>query len=132
MKSSSFKLQIELPAPPTKVFDALTNARLISQWCGQQGKVDPKVGGKFEMFDGWVTGKVVEFKPWKALAYTWLPGDWPDGAEPSVVKYTFAATKKGTKLSLEHSHFPNETEKKNHKSGWTEYVFNPLKEFFTS
>lgn len=132
MKSSSFKLQIELPAPPAKVFDALTNARLISRWCGQQGKVDPKVGGKFEMFDGWVTGKVVEFKPWKTLAYTWLPGDWPDDAEPSVVKYTLTATKKGTKVSLEHSHFPNEMEKKNHKSGWTEYVFNPLKEFFTS
>jgi uncharacterized protein YndB with AHSA1/START domain len=132
MKLSSFKLTVSIAAKPKDVFAALTEAKQIAQWSGQKGKVSPKAGGKFEMFDGWVKGKVLEFKPGKSLVYTWLPGDWPAYAEESVVKFTFALSGKGTKIILEHSNFPNATEKKNHRSGWKEFVFDPLKRYFSS
>lgn len=132
MKPSSFKLTITIPAKPGEVFAALTDSKLIARWCGQKGTVSSKVGGKFEMFDGWVKGKVLEFQPGKSLVYTWLPGDWPEFNEESVVKCTFAPSGKGTKLVLEHSNFPNETEKKNHKSGWKEFVFHPLRKYFST
>ncbi|MEK6756892.1 MAG: SRPBCC domain-containing protein [Bacteroidota bacterium] len=132
MKSSPIKLTVVLPGKPNEVFGALTNAKIIAQWNGQKGKVEAKVGGKFEMFDGWVKGKVLEFEPGKTLAYTWRPGDWPEDAQESVVKYSFTSTKRGTKVVLEHSNFPNETEKKNHKSGWMEFVFEPLRNHLSS
>ncbi len=132
MKTSSFTLTVGIPANPADVFEALTESKLIARWCGQKGSVSRKVGGKFEMFDGWVKGKVLEFKPGKSLIYTWLPGDWPEFQEESVVKYTFTATGKGTKIVLQHSNFPNETEKKNHKKGWKEFVFDPLKRHFSA
>jgi len=132
MKTSSIKLTVTIPAKPDEVFAALTDSKLIARWCGQKGTVSSKVGGKFEMFDGWVKGKVLESKPGKTLSYTWLPGDWQESDEESVVKYTFAPSGKGTKIVLEHSHFPNETEKKNHKSGWKEFVLDPLKSHFST
>ena len=132
MKALRVKLAVTIAATPDEVFAALTDAKSIAQWSGQKGKVASKIGGAFELFDGWVKGKVLEFKPGKSLIYTWLPGDWPEFQEESVVKYTFTATGKGTKIVLQHSNFPNETEKKNHKKGWKEFVFDPLKRHFSA
>jgi uncharacterized protein YndB with AHSA1/START domain len=132
MKTTSIKLSIVIPAEPDEVFAALTEPRHIAAWSGQKGKIAAKVGGKFEFFDGWVKGKVLEYKPGKRLSHTWLPGDWPAGTEASVVRYTLTPSGKGTKIVLEHSHFPNETEKKNHKLGWKEFVLDPLTTHFTA
>jgi uncharacterized protein YndB with AHSA1/START domain len=131
MRALSFKLSTTIPASPKNVFTALTDSKLIGQWCGQKGSVASKTGGHMEMFDGWVKGRVLEFKPGKSLIYTWLPGDWPEFNEESVVKYTLSPSGKGTKIVLEHRNFPNETEKKNHRSGWKEFVFDPLKKHFS-
>ncbi len=68
MKSSSIKLTVTIEAKPTDIFEALTDSKQITRWSGQKGKVGSKRGGKFELFDGWVKGKVVEFKPGKSLA----------------------------------------------------------------
>lgn len=131
-KSHSISTSVTLNAKPGEVFDALTDSRSILKWSGQRGKVEPKIGGRFEMFNGWVTGKVLAFLRGKTLAYTWHPTDWSDETEASVVKYTFSATKSGTKISLRHTGFPNAQARKEHHGGWTEHVFDPLKEFFKS
>jgi uncharacterized protein YndB with AHSA1/START domain len=132
MKSKSIKFSVTIPATPQEVFRALTDERLIARWCGQRGKVEPRVGGKIEMFDGWVKGKVKTYEPGESLAYTWLPGDWPVDAEESLVTYSLSGSVSGTTVKLTHSHFPNPTEVKNHEKGWTEYVFDPLKKYFSS
>ncbi len=36
------------------------------------------------------------------------------------------------KLSVTIGAKPNETEKKNHRSGWKEFVFHPLKSHFST
>src|SRR3990172_373942 len=131
-KSESFQITVLLPAGPREVFRALTDAKVLSQWSGQRGKVEPRVGGRVEMFDGWVKGRVRIFKPDESLSYTWLPGDWPNGAEASLVTYSLTKSRSGTKVRLTHSNFPNPKELKNHKNGWTEYVFDPLKEYLSS
>jgi uncharacterized protein YndB with AHSA1/START domain len=132
MKTLSVKLSVTIPAKPADVFAALTDSKLIAGWCGQKGNVSTKVGGRFEMFDGWVKGKVLEFKPGKSLTYTWNPSDWPEVEKESLVRYTLTPSGKGTKVVLEHSNFPNEKEKNNTRSGWKEFVFDPLKSYFSS
>jgi uncharacterized protein YndB with AHSA1/START domain len=82
------------------------------------------------MFDGWVKGKVLAFQKAKKLSYTWHPDDWDAKTEASIVRYTFSATKAGTKIVLKHSGFPDEQSTKEHHGGWTEHVFKPLKGFF--
>jgi uncharacterized protein YndB with AHSA1/START domain len=131
MKPFQCKTTCTIAATPNEVFDALTNAKTIIAWSGgQKGKVEPTIGGKFEFFDGWVKGTVLAYERGKRLSYTWLPNEWPAGTLPSVVKYTFVKAAKGTRVTLTHSGFPNATELSQHKSGWIEHVFDPLKKHF--
>ncbi len=132
MKNQSLKLSFSVPAKPGDVFAALTESRTISKWSGQKGGVAARKGGKFHMFDGWVKGKVQVFKPGKALSYTWEPTDWPEGSPKSVVKYKFSASKVGTKVILEHSGFPDAQQKSDTRSGWKQFVFDPLNKHFSS
>ncbi|HEY6951124.1 MAG TPA: SRPBCC domain-containing protein [Bacteroidota bacterium] len=125
-------MNVTLNASPSEVFDALTNAKSILEWSGQRGKVEPTIGGKFEMFDGWVRGKVLAYQKGKTLSYTWLPDDWDAASEPSIVRYSFSPAKSGTKVSLTHSGFPDKNAKLEHEEGWKEHVFEPLKGFFGS
>ncbi len=130
--SRPISMSVTIKAKPAQVFDALTDSEMISKWSGQKGTVESKIGGKFEMFDGWVQGKVLAFQTGKTLSYTWHTADWDEKTMPSIVKYTFSKTKTGTKLSLKHSGLPDEKSRKEHHGGWTEHVFNPLKQFFGS
>ncbi len=132
VQSRSLSMTVTLKASPAEVFEALTNAKVIRKWSGQAGIVGARVGGRFEMFDGWVKGNVLAFKKAKALAYTWLPDDWADGTKPSSVRFSFSRAQSGTKVVLRHSGFPDEQQKREHRDGWTEHVFQPLKEYFAS
>ncbi len=127
--SSMIKLVEKFPASPETVFAALTDPKAIAQWSGQKGNVPAKLASEWEMFDGWVKGKVLEYDPGKCLAYTWQPVDWPSGAKSSVVKYTLVATESGTEMILEHAGFPNDEEMEKHRSGWLEHVLGPLKKY---
>jgi uncharacterized protein YndB with AHSA1/START domain len=132
MKTKSFTLSASFPFSSEAVFTALTNARQISVWSGQRGTVQPTIGGKMELFDGWVKGKVLAYEPGKRLSFTWKPSEWAKENQASIVTCNFTPTKIGTKLTLKHSGFPNDSELQSHKVGWREFVFDPLKMYLTS
>ena len=132
MKAKSFTISASFPFSAETVFTALTNARQIAVWSGQNGKVQPTIGGKMELFDGWVKGIVLAYELGKRLSFTWKPSEWAKEKQASIVTCHFTPTKTGTKLTLKHSGFPNDSELQSHKVGWTEFVFDPLKIYLTS
>lgn len=129
MKSISIKLSLTLPASPDTVFTTLTQSHHIRRWSQQSGRVEPVNNGKFNLFDGWVNGTVLVYKPAKRLSYTWKPSEWEKDILPSVVVYTFKSVKKGTRITLTHKGFPSERKAQSHKNGWKEFVFEPLKAY---
>src|SRR6187551_503641 len=130
-KTFSLKTSYVLYGTPAKVFEALTQEGIIGQWCDGGGKVEPKVDGDVELFGGWVKGKVVMFDSrGKKLAYTWKPEEWDKKTTPSLVEYTLKPHAAGTELFVEHSGLPTQTEADNHLKGWTDFVFEPLNDYF--
>jgi uncharacterized protein YndB with AHSA1/START domain len=132
MKAKSFAISASFPFSSEAVFMALTNPRQITIWSGQSGKVQPTIGGKMELFDGWVKGIVLAYEFGKRLSFTWKPSEWAKEKQASIVTCHFKQTRTGTKLILKHSGFPNDSELQSHKEGWTEFVFDPLKMYLTS
>lgn len=117
-------------ATPVEVFKALTNPAIIAKWSNGEAVLEPKVGGTFEMFDGWVKGNVLAYEPGKKLSYSWKPVEWSKKADASIVTYIFDADKAGTKITLTHNGFPNIKESDSHKSGWVDNVFEPVNDYF--
>ena len=106
----------------------LTDPVLIRKWSGGAAILENKEGGKFEMFDGWVTGTVLKTSK-NELAYTWKTSDWPEETKPTEVHYLLKEDEAGTKVILHHTGFPNEDEMKSHKAGWTDFFFDPMEDF---
>lgn len=126
----AFDLSLEfiLSGKPERVMQLLTDPVLIRKWSGGEAVLENKVGGKFEMFDGWVTGKVLKTGG-NELAYTWKASDWSEETQPSEVHYLLKKDEAGTKVILHHTGFPNAEEMNKHKSGWTDFFFDPMEDF---
>ncbi len=126
----AFDLELEfiLTAKPARVMQLLTDTDLIRKWSGGTAILENKEGGRFEMFDGWVTGKVLKTGT-NELAYTWKTTEWPEGANASEVHYLLKDDVMGTKVILRHTNLPDEDEMKEHKNGWTDYFFDPMEDY---
>ena len=126
----AFDLTLEfiLSGKPARVMELLTDPVLIRKWSGGAAVLENKVGGRFEMFDGWVKGTVLETSK-NELAYTWKTSDWAEEAKPSEVHYLLKEDEAGTKVIIHHTGFPDEDEMKSHKAGWTDYFFDPMEDF---
>ena len=131
-KTFSIKQKYIVYASPGKVFEALTKADVISKWSGGKAKIADKTEGDIEMFDGWIKGKLLDYKPGKKLSYTWKPTEWDKKTAASVVTYKLSEHPAGTEIELEHTGLPTEEEADKHKDGWVDYVFEPLNDYFTS
>ena len=121
-------LEFTLSGKPARVMQLLTDPVLIRKWSGEDAVLEPEPGGRFEMFDGWVKGKVLKVSD-NELAYTWKPADWPEEAEASEVHYLLKADVAGTKVTVKHTGFPDEEQMRSHKAGWTDFFFDPLEDF---
>lgn len=126
--SLDLTLEFTVSGKPQRVMQLLTDPVLIRKWSGGEAVFENKPGGRFEMFDGWVTGTVISVGD-NELAYTWKTSEWPEETKPTEVHYLLKADNGGTKVILRHTGFPNEDEMKSHKSGWTDFFFDPMEDF---
>jgi uncharacterized protein YndB with AHSA1/START domain len=126
----AFDLALEfiLSGKPKRVMQLLTDPVLIRKWSGGEAILENKVGGRFEMFDGWVKGEVTRTSE-NELAYTWKISEWGEEVPPTEVHYLLKEDKAGTKVVITHTGFPNEEEMRSHKAGWTDYFFDPMEDF---
>jgi uncharacterized protein YndB with AHSA1/START domain len=121
-------LEFVLSCKPKRAMQLLTDPVLIRKWSGGEAVVENVIGGRFEMFDGWVHGKILKLAPHE-LAYTWKASDWPEEAQPSEVHYLLKDDEAGTRVIVDHNGLPSEDEMKSHKSGWSDYFFDPLEDY---
>lgn len=126
----AFDLALEfiLSGKPARVMQLLTDPVLIRKWSGGAAVLENKPGGRFEMFDGWVKGTVLKTGK-NELAYTWKTSDWPEETKPTEVHYLLKEDEAGTKVILHQTGFPNEEEMNSHKTGWTDFFFDPMEDY---
>ena len=100
--------EFDLPHPPQKVWRALTDPALLSEWLLPVLDLPLEPGAAFTFrtqpqpgWDGTVSCRLLEIEPQKKLSYSWVAAETLD----TVVTFTLAATASGTRLSLVHSGF---------------------------
>jgi uncharacterized protein YndB with AHSA1/START domain len=131
----AIELEIEIFAPPERVWRAWTEGEEFIAWWGEDGKYrvtewsgDVRPGGSWRA-DGLypdgstftVGGDYVRVEPPSHLAFTWRP-DWSETAEETVVAIDFLPTPKGTLPKLRHSGFTTDQSCGNHHQGWIQVL----------
>lgn len=93
---------IEIAAPAAEVFDALTDPRRVSAWCGGEAAIDPTVGGRYDF--GWQGGGPIEILNLDSpnlLAYSWAYPTEPE----TVVRWELEGSQGRTRLTVIHTGF---------------------------
>jgi uncharacterized protein YndB with AHSA1/START domain len=115
----------QIAAPPSTVYDYLTDSDKWAQWQGTSASLDAKPGGIFSMMmgDGMnARGQFVELVPDKRVVFTWGWIDRP-GIPPgsTTVQIDLNETADGTLLVLTHRDISAD-ESAMQKMGWTHYL----------
>ena len=130
MKTTTIKQKTLIPATPDEVYDAFMEAKKHSAFTGSKATSDPKVGGEFTAWDGYISGSNLELVKGKKIVQEWSTTDWPDKFPSSRLELTFKGAKGGTEISMIHSNVPAE-QADDLAEGWNEFYWKPLKEYFT-
>ena len=122
--------EIEIAAPPERVFQALIDPRQVLSWWGQAGMYrvtefasDARIGGKWQSCgtstDGTsfrVLGEYLEVDPPRALTYTWT-ASWTGDAR-TTVRWELEPTSRGTLVRIRHSGLAGRPELAQSYRGW--------------
>jgi len=139
--------EIEIAAPPERVFTALSDPGQLKHWFGSEEcpvkswEFDARLDGAFryETEAGSMVvngvrafkchGHVTEYDPPKVLAYTWFANWHDDNTARTVVRWELTPRNDGTHVKVTHSGLSNlPVARKDYSGGWPGVVEN-LKSF---
>ena len=109
-QSESLSFEFDLRHSPAKVWRALTDPELLSEWLLPVIGLELEPGAAFTLkappqpgWDGTVSCRLLEIEAGQKLSYTWVVGDID-----TVVTFTLTPMESGTRLSLVQSGFKPE------------------------
>jgi activator of HSP90 ATPase len=123
------KISSTIPTSPKILYNAWLSSKEHSNFTGGTAKINPKISGKMSAWDGYITGKFVEFKVNKKIVQTWRSSDFRDASKDSILTITFDKIDNGTKITLLHTNIPD-GQGESYKKGWKDFYFTPMKKYF--
>jgi len=114
--------EISIEAPPSVVFEFLTDPAKMVRWMGTEAVLEPWPGGRYYVNPSGhepASGKVLEIIPERRLVFSW---GWEGGALPlppgqSTVEISLEPDGDGTRLRLTHRDLPADLHSY-HGLGW--------------
>ncbi len=128
---NKFTISTILPAEPEKVFRAWLSTEGHTSMTGSPAKVEPRVGGTFTAWDGYISGKTLELKPYTHIVQSWRTSEFSEKDPDSRLEIVLEAVKGGTKLTMTQTSIP-EGQADSYESGWDENYFQPMKVYFNA
>jgi uncharacterized protein YndB with AHSA1/START domain len=108
-QTEAISLEIDLSHQPEKVWRALTDPVLLTEWLLPVAGLELEPGAAFTFrtqpypgWDGTVSCRVLEIEAHRKLSYAWVVGDMEID---TVVTFTLTPTASGTRLALVQSGF---------------------------
>ena len=126
-----FSLTARFAVKPEVLYKAWLSSKQHSEMTGSAAKVEPRVGGRFSAWDGYITGKTLELHAPNRIVQAWRTGEFAESDPDSRVEIKLESVEGGTKLTLTHSEIPA-GQAASYQSGWKEWYFAPMQEYFGS
>lgn len=128
-ETRSVVVERDIAHPPEKLWRALTQPHLISEWLMRNDDFQPVTGKTFKLSGDWggVDCEVLAVEPGKTLTYSWNHAhEDPAFDLRSVVSFTLTPTPTGTLLRMEQTGFRPEQKQAfgGARYGWQENFTN--------
>jgi len=120
--------EVDFAATPRQVYDAYLDSDRHARITGQKARMSRKEGARFSAGDTYITGYNLELVGSRRIVQAWRASEWPEGAY-SVLRLELVPKGKGTRLILDHIGIPDAF-RDGVDSGWHEFYWNPMKEYF--
>lgn len=134
MQTKTIKHEVILSCAPEEAFDAWMDSKKHGEIIDGNAKIDPKVGGKFDLWDGYIIGKTTEldFENFK-IVQEWRDdsSDWPEGYYSKVILEFIPHGDNQTHLVFSHTGIP-EKNCKSIEQGWEDYYWVPMQKYFSN
>ena len=124
-----FELSDVLPATPQTVYDAWMSAEGHTAMTGAPAEVDPRPGGAFQAWDGYITGRTLELEPGRRIVQSWRTSEFAETDPDSRIEVLLEPVPAGTRITLRHSNVPS-GQLGYEQGGWQESYFDPMREYF--
>jgi activator of HSP90 ATPase len=129
MKTKTIRQTIELNVSPENFYAAFLSSKIHGKFTGSAAGISNKIGGAFEVYDGYATGKNLELIEGKKIIQSWRAADWPADIE-STIEIKISTCTAGCRIRFTHKNVPFQFAAAI-AGGWYEYYWNPLKKFFS-
>ena len=129
MGLESFEVSTWLPVGPDALYRAWLDSKAHAAFTGAEAKVQPRVGGSFYAWDGYIVGTNLELQPGARIVQAWSTSEFPEDHEPSRLEVLLAPDAGGTRITLRHSDIP-EGQGDAYEQGWEEHYFVPMRRYF--
>ena len=90
-------------------------------------EISSEVGGAFQLFGGYLTGRHLDFLPNERIVQAWRAGSWGPGLY-SIARFQLIEEGTGTRIIFDHTGFPAGTAQ-HLADGWKENYWQPLEKF---
>lgn len=126
----SLRASVVLPVDPDTLYLAWIDGEAHAAMTGAPAESDPRVGGRFTAWEGYIEGTHLELVPGERIVQAWRSADFPEGASDSRLELRFEAVPGGCRLTLVHTEIPD-GQGPGYEQGWEDYYFEPMAEHFS-
>ncbi len=128
--SEAFEISTVLPANPARIYAAWLDSEQHSAMTGGASEIDPRAGGVYHAWDGYISGVTLELEPNRRIVQSWRTVEFPFDDPDSRLEIMLGAVEEGTRLTLKHSAIPA-GQGDSYKSGWVDNYFEPMQRYFS-
>ncbi len=124
-----YKLTCTLPCRAQMIYDAWMSSEGHTAMTSAIAHVEPFAGGKFDAYDGFITGRTLELEPPLKIVQSWRTSEFTDLHEDSIIEVTLDESGGQTQLTLIHKNVPAE-QTSYEQGGWETHYFQRMKQRF--
>ncbi|RIA95485.1 activator of Hsp90 ATPase [Glomus cerebriforme] len=119
---------IELQTSADQVYETLLDPGRVAAWTRSRPDIFRHIGSVFSLFDGNVTGTILELVQNEKIVQTWRLRSWPEG-HFSTVTIKFEQASDYTRVHITQEGVPiGEVDAV--RNNWQSYYWNPIKSVF--
>jgi activator of HSP90 ATPase len=112
-----------------RLFSAWLDSEQHAAFTGSLAEIDPRAGGVFTAWEGYIQGVTLELQPNSRIIQSWRTTEFPEDSPDSRLEVLLEGENGGARLTLIHTGIPD-GQGDSYRQGWEDYYFTPMQAYF--